>query len=426
MSEPRKYRRNTVRASEILWNLLVALCVLVLAYRIPLEVISFATTSSVWQSSLALITALLLVDPFIKLRLHKARGDDHYERYRRFHFAIDILVLLPLLLPSTSPVRLLALVKLITVYGFVRQWMMQMYRGNAAIRIGQFAYSLAIVVHLVACGWMAMQLATQQQTNTYVRAVYWSVSTLCTVGYGDITPRTDPQMTYASVVMICGYVLFAWLIGNIASILNRVDPIHSEHATTMERITSFLRFHRVPNSLQGRITDYLSYMWDRKVGSEEPTLLTLLPWGMRSELALYLRRDLLERVHFLKDASDALLREISDSGRAMVVTPGEFVFHVDDLPRYMYFISTGTVEALARDGTVMGTLTAGDFFGEMALLQKRRRNASIRALEYCDLFVLDARTFDHILESYPEFRSVIQQVAAERSDSSSELVRNIQ
>ena len=167
-------------------------------------------------------------------------------------------------------------------------------------------------------------------------------------------------------------------------------------------------------------------MWDRKVGSEEPTLLTLLPWGMRSELALYLRRDLLERVHFLKHASDALLREISDSGRAMVVTPGEFVFHVDDLPRYMYFISTGTVEALARDGTVLGTLTAGDFFGEMALLHKRRRNASIRALEYCDLFVLDARTFDHILESYPEFRSVIQRVAEERSGSSSELVRNIQ
>jgi CRP-like cAMP-binding protein len=167
-------------------------------------------------------------------------------------------------------------------------------------------------------------------------------------------------------------------------------------------------------------------MWDRKVGSDEPSLLKLLPWGMRSEVAMYLRRDLLERVHFLKDASDALLREISDAGRAIVVTPGEFVFHVDDSPRYMYFISTGTLEAINRDGVILGTLTSGDFFGEMALLEKRNRNVSIRALEYCDLFVLDARTFDRVIESYPEFRAVIQVVARERAASTSELHRGIQ
>jgi voltage-gated potassium channel len=233
-------------------------------------------------------------------------------------------------------------------------------------------------------------------------------------------------MMYATGVMICGYVLFAWLIGNIAAILNRVDPIHQEHAMTMERVTSFLRFHKVPQPLQARIIDYLSYMWDRKVGSDEPTLLKLLPWGMRSEVAMYLRRDLLERVHFLKDASDALLREISDAGRAIVVTPGEYVFHVDDSPRYMYFISTGMVEAIDREGATLGTLSSGDFFGEMALLEKRKRNVSIRALEYCDLFVLDARTFDRVIESYPEFRMVIENIARERAASTSEFVRSIQ
>jgi CRP-like cAMP-binding protein len=147
---------------------------------------------------------------------------------------------------------------------------------------------------------------------------------------------------------------------------------------------------------------------------------------MRSEVAMYLRRDLLERVNFLQDASDALLREISDAGRAIVVTPGEFVFHVDDSPRYMYFISAGSVEAINAEGLTLGTLGAGDFFGEMALLEKRKRNSSIRALEYCDLFVLDARTFDRIIESYPEFRNVIERVARERAESTSEFVRSIQ
>jgi hypothetical protein len=51
---------------------------------------------------------------------------------------------------------------------------------------------------------------------------------------------------------------------------------------------------------------------------------------------------------------------------------------------------------------------------------------SIRALEYCDLFVLDARTFDRVIESYPEFRTVIEHVAREREASTSEFVRSIQ
>lgn len=426
MIEPRKYRRNTVRTSEILWNFLVACCMLILAYRIPIDLVIPTPQSTFWQTVIAVIGIILIADPVIKYRKHKARGDEHYERYRRFHFVIDLLVILPLVLDEHSLLRLLVLLKIVTVHGFVLQWMQQMYRRNALVRFGQLAYILAITVHLVACGWMALQGPAEQSTSGYLQSVYWAVSTLCTVGYGDITPKTQSQMMYATGVMICGYVLFAWLIGNIAALLNRVDPIHHEHAMTMERVTSFLRFHKVPQPLQVRIIDYLSYMWDRKVGSDEPALLKLLPWGMRSEVAMYLRRDLLDRVHFLKDASDALLREISDVGRAIVVAPGEYIFHVDDSPRYMYFISTGMVEAIDREGATLGTLSSGDFFGEMALLEKRNRKVSIRALEYCDLFVLDARTFDRVIESYPEFRTVIQNVARERAASTSEFVRSIQ
>ena len=399
---------------------------LVLAYRIPIDLVIPTPQSAFWQTLTTLIGIVLFIDPVIRYKKHRSRRDDHYERYRRFHFVIDLLVIVPLLLDEHSPLRLLVLLKIVTIYAFARQWMQQMYRGNALIRFGQFAYILAVTIHLVACGWMAMQGAAQRTAAEYLRSVYWAVSTLCTVGYGDITPKTDAQMMYATAVMICGYVLFAWLIGNIAAILNRVDPIYQEHAATMERVSSFLRFHKVPQPLQARIIDYLSYMWDRKVGSDEPSLLKLLPWGMRSEVAMYLRRDLLERVNFLQDASDALLREISDAGRAIVVTPGEFVFHVDDSPRYMYFISAGSVEAINAEGLTLGTLGAGDFFGEMALLEKRKRNSSIRALEYCDLFVLDARTFDRIIESYPEFRNVIERVARERAESTSEFVRSIQ
>jgi CRP-like cAMP-binding protein len=81
----------------------------------------------------------------------------------------------------------------------------------------------------------------------------------------------------------------------------------------------------------------------------------------------------------------------------------------------MYFISRGMVEIIAPDGhTVLDTLTDGGFFGEVALLFSQPRNASARAVDYCDLYILDKDTFDHVLARYPDFATQIKKEAEKR------------
>jgi len=63
----------------------------------------------------------------------------------------------------------------------------------------------------------------------------------------------------------------------------------------------------------------------------------------------------------------------------------------------------------------MTTLTDGEFFGELALLFSQPRTASIRAVNYCDLYTLDKDTFDRVLMQYPEFASHMREVADERN-----------
>ena len=66
-------------------------------------------------------------------------------------------------------------------------------------------------------------------------------------------------------------------------------------------------------------------------------------------------------------------------------------------------------------GTVIATLHSGDFFGEMALLDHAPRNATVRATDYCDLFVLAREAFDPILDRYPDFARHIRAIAAARN-----------
>ena len=94
-----------------------------------------------------------------------------------------------------------------------------------------------------------------------------------------------------------------------------------------------------------------------------------MPDSLRTEVALFLRRDFIEHAPLFQGASHELVREMAQL-RPVVFTPGDFIFRMGQYGHNMYFISRGTVEILAPDGTtVLTTLTDGQFFGELALLQ---------------------------------------------------------
>lgn len=80
----------------------------------------------------------------------------------------------------------------------------------------------------------------------------------------------------------------------------------------------------------------------------------------------------------------------------------------------MYFIQSGTVKIVLQGGEFLGTLSEGAYFGEICLLTKTRRNASIIAETYCDLFSLSADHFNEVLQQYPQMRASIESLAQER------------
>jgi CPA1 family monovalent cation:H+ antiporter len=54
------------------------------------------------------------------------------------------------------------------------------------------------------------------------------------------------------------------------------------------------------------------------------------------------------------------------------------------------------------------TLSDGAFFGEMALLSEKPRNATVKATSYCDVYILHKDAFKNAIGSYPEFREHLE------------------
>jgi hypothetical protein len=414
------------------WDLVMALSVTCVAVEIPLRLVLGDIPLLRLTALEGTITLILCLDVIAQwYRPESGRRLAVFRPSRAVSvrvawFSIDLLAAIPFRLLSSATILPLAqLVKLARVAQRMRQWRHHQVHHANVLRLVFFAYWLLLTAHWLACGWLALNgntiLADQvvvSGSRRYLRALYWSITTLATVGYGDLTPTTDAQIVFTMVVMLLGVAIYGYVIGNVASLLANIDLAKRHYLEHMERLGAFMHYRNIPLILQRRLRDYYAYLWENRLGYDETSILADLPESLRTEVALFLRRDFIEHAPLFKGASHELVREIALQLHPVVFTPGDYIVRAGQRGRHMYFISRGTVEIMAPDGhTVVATLRDSDespFFGEVALLFSQPRNASIRAVDYCDLYTLDKDTFDHVLTRYPDFAAHIKEEAEKR------------
>ena len=98
----------------------------------------------------------------------------------------------------------------------------------------------------------------------------------------------------------------------------------------------------------------------------------------------------------------------SDDPRARYLVAfgsGQLIVREGDPGKDMFIVEDGEVEVFRVQGgteKVLSRLAAGDFFGEMSVLEGRPRSSSVRAVTDCRLLPIDASTLDALLREHPE------------------------
>ena len=133
---------------------------------------------------------------------------------------------------------------------------------------------------------------------------------------------------------------------------------------------------------------------------------------------MHLRRDIVAKVPFFQGASNIMLYAIVEHLKPRIALPNEMIIRRGEIGKSMYFIASGRVDVLAADGaTPVATLTEGNFFGEIALLEQVPRSADVRSVTYCDLYTLEKTALDDVIEKYPDFGRHIKTMAEQRKSS---------
>jgi len=136
-----------------------------------------------------------------------------------------------------------------------------------------------------------------------------------------------------------------------------------------------------------------------------------------------LTRELTECVPLFHHCSRALRNVLLLALSPQVYVPGSLIVREGEVGNELYYLCAGQAEILSDDGRRShGTLAAGDHFGTLSLLLGERRTGSVKALTYCDVFVLSRADFERVKRDYAEFRDVLARVSEEKSDRMTQLL----
>jgi voltage-gated potassium channel len=90
-----------------------------------------------------------------------------------------------------------------------------------------------LTVFCGGAGFAAVEEGHNDQVQNTWDGLWWAVSTMTTVGYGDVSPKTDEGRMIAIVVMVIGIGFLTMLIGSVAQ--RFVEPDVREAETEVER-----------------------------------------------------------------------------------------------------------------------------------------------------------------------------------------------
>jgi CRP-like cAMP-binding protein len=123
--------------------------------------------------------------------------------------------------------------------------------------------------------------------------------------------------------------------------------------------------------------------------------------------------ELLKRVPLFALCSKHELAEICQLADEIDLPEGKVLAQEGDRGREFFVLVEGSVE-VQRHGETVNSLSDGDFFGEIALVSRRPRTATVTATSPVRALVVTEQAFGTLLRKNPEIQTKVLQALAER------------
>ena len=450
--------RKTVHAAGVIlptdpwkemWDLYILMFIIYSAITVPYRICFEAAADGIMWYFEQAVTVLFFVDVVFNFKTaipntaEQAREQWVYDKleiakvYMSGWFWIDFPSCIPVelidimmegeqsqmgLLRFLRLFRLIRLLRLLKVGEYIASLEEKFDVNLTFLRIATMLLKLCFLSHILACFWFYTAALTgiNEETRTwvseyddgsamyaephvqYLYSMYWALTTLTTVGYGDIVPVNNTERYYALFALLIGAIVFGYMLSSIGSLVSALDRQAALSEEKMDAIKEYMRWRRLPRDLTIRMRRYYEYYYDKKTAFDEIAILEGLTPPLRSEVVRHSLKETIGRIPLFRRTLDPMFQmEIFPLFQPVSTATREIIYCKGDASQGLYFLLKGRLEAISCiESRVLYSVKQGQSFGE-SVLTGRKRSETMRSQTACDLFTISKDALQDLFSRRP-------------------------
>ncbi|CAK9072117.1 unnamed protein product [Durusdinium trenchii] len=264
--------------------------------------------------------------------------------------------------------RLLRLAKLRQITEAAETYLEGNYAAELFMGFGKVLLLLSAVAHWGACFWHAVgsqqggwvaELEEDYRGNEnkvfarYTWSLYFTLTTLTTVGYGDITPVTTEECRWVLLLLLTSAVIFSGLLGMLSDLVASVNKEHRIVAAKKRQLARYMSWRAVPKTLLCKVRRYFLFKWGAQKDYDlyEEELKKALTPTLRSELCYHIYKEVLNAAPFLAwmRGHTACVKSLATSVRSGFHDCGDFLFRAGEEVKDIFILLAGTTILYRND-----------------------------------------------------------------------------
>lgn len=326
-----------------------------------------------------------------------------------------------------------------TAYSSLSERIQEFIQMNSRLwKLIKFLISVFLCVHIMACFWFFSARIDSFEPETwvvrygfvddgiwsqYLTSTYWTVTTVVTVGYGDISAGTNKEMMLAIAWMVIGVGFYSFTISSLASFLTAVDGREAVLSAKLAAIQEFANETDIPDATRLKVRNAIRYNTVKRgtVWSDQNSLFAELPKSLRYEVVTTMYGGIYRLFPFFSKRDAAFTSFVMPRLRPLKLASDEYLYHEGDYADEVYFISSGRVNfVLTGSEIAYKSFLRGSYIGEEEVLLQVHRRDNVQCFGETELLVLSQQDFLLTLEEFPSEARDIRHLAKERQKKNRE------
>jgi hypothetical protein len=250
--------------------------------------------------------------------------------------------------------RLIRLTKLVRIFKIIKRgnvqrlkrFLLDRFKFSANIeKMLTFLFTSFLLNHISSCIWYWIaklqdldpdcwvcksNFQDLDPYDIYVIAFYWNLTTITTVGYGDVSAGTTIEMIYSLLIMSIGVFLYSFAIGALSSIVTAMDSKSAEITQKLLNLSYIKQEFQVSDEIYSKVRKIIKFD-NSKFQEENLIFLEELPNKLRIELSQIIHDNMIKHMHFFKNSTPEIVAFVTTLLKPIKFSQNDVIYKIGDV-----------------------------------------------------------------------------------------------